>query len=161
MLAAGFMPKYNYDADGNVGSSTSKKVENRDAREAVALKAGVEAGLPPAQVLQAVGDALSQSLDDAEFRDWIVRHPGLDLDASILARIHQAMAINGGRIDDPKEAISLRWASLIQNPDLRSRAMRATFMRLQANHPALAQKGLASLPAELATELQPLATAQP
>ena len=140
MLAATFIPKHTHGERGQITSTTSARVEDHDEREATFMQAAADAGVPAAEALRMAGEALSLSLDEAAFRAWIPKHPELDLDDSILRRIRSELAANGGLIDDPKEAVSLRWAAMIRDPDLRLRAARATFLRLLAVKPALAPK---------------------
>ncbi|MBX3742822.1 MAG: sigma-70 family RNA polymerase sigma factor [Akkermansiaceae bacterium] len=161
VLSSGVSPKSTYDKSGSLKDRSFKKVIDHNEREAAAMEAGAAAGLPHEQALSLAGDALSRVLDNTEFSDWLSQHPELDLDDSILRRIRSELGANGGRIDDPKEAISLRWTAMIRDPELRLSAARAAFIRLLAVKSELAQRNLAMLPEELVSELTPMMPVTP
>ncbi|WAC18434.1 sigma-70 family RNA polymerase sigma factor [Luteolibacter sp. SL250] len=161
VLSSVAYPKNTYDESGNLKDRSFKKVIDREQREVAAIEAGAAAGYTHQQTLPLAGDALSRVLNDTEFGNWISKHPELDLDDSILRRIRSELAANGGRIDDPKEAISLRWAAMIRDPELRLSTARAAFIRLLAVKPELASKNLALLPEELSADLNPMMPTTP
>jgi RNA polymerase sigma factor (sigma-70 family) len=161
VLSSGVTPKSTYDESGNLESRGYEKVTDHGQREAAAMEAGAAAGYTRQKTLSLAGDALCRVLDDTGFGDWLSKHPELNLDDSILRRIRSELAAQMVSIDDPKEAIGLRWAAMIRDPELRLSAARAAFIRLLAEKPELASKNLASLPQELASELSPMMPATP
>ncbi len=161
MLSATFVAKHVYNGSRLITSSSNVPVDDQDAREAALMQAAADAGVPAEDARRMAGNALSFSLDDAAFSEWISKYPELDLDDSILRRIRSELAAQGGKIDDPKEAISLRWAAMIRDPDLRLGAARAALLRLLAVKPELAQRNLATLPEELASELNTIMPVTP
>lgn len=154
LVAAAFVPRPASDGPGK--GVKNVPVEDRDARVAAVLQASQDAGISDTQTIMMLGEALSFSLDDAAFSEWISQYPEFDPDPSILRRMQRELKNPGEHIHDPREAIHLRWAVMLREPQRRRSAARGAFLRLLAAKPDLTTKSLATAPEDIAEELRTL-----
>ncbi|QJE98095.1 RNA polymerase sigma factor [Luteolibacter luteus] len=130
-------------------------VDNAAQGEADAMKAGLEAGLSRAEILQQIGTAIVMKNVDA--LAWLERHRGeFDADPILLAKIGDTQRNNQGLPGiPPSEGGMLSWALHLQDPELRTQLTRAGFRLMLAESPERAARFLSSpnLPEDLKAEL--------
>lgn len=101
-----------------------------------AMQAGLEAGLQPSEVLDAIAVVLLGRLGDDEMYQWIDAHRSEIHIDPLLAEKAADEAYSGVMIDNiPSEIAAIRWAQRISDPELRASLCRSLFRKLSSEKP--------------------------
>lgn len=146
----------------SLSGGTSMKpnpVSDRAEREAATMAIGLAQGMTHAQVLTAMGEALSDGMKPDEYFAWLDTHLGeMELDDFLASKAREkgvdSVSIGGPQIE------AIRWASRISDAGLRRSLCRAAFRRMLVRGPDVAQEYIehGDVPQELAAEFHDLAT---
>lgn len=134
---------------------TPTRVTDIETRSEFALQAGNEAGLPRAEILQAVAGVMVDRMDQEKFFEWFQGHQHeADFDEVIAARVRrEAQGYNTSGTDFPGRA-ALDWAGKISDPALRLQLSRGIFRQLLANNWATSVPDDLTLDPQVRAELE-------
>lgn len=143
-------------------SMKSNPVGDRPLREAATMKIGLAQGMSRTQVLTAMGEALSDSMEADEYFAWLDTYRNeLELDAFFAKKAREKgadkLSIGGSQLE------AIRWASRISDAELRRSLCSAAFRRMLVRGPEIAKQYLetSEVPEDLATEFHHIATDAP
>jgi RNA polymerase sigma factor (sigma-70 family) len=120
------------------GGYTEKRVpvSDRDAREAAAIQAGLDAGFTREQVLSDVGRVYQGTLSASEFFKWFDIHENeVRMDNLLAARARSEAIRTSWSGDEHPEMVAIQWALRIADEDLRRRLCRGAYRKLAASKP--------------------------